>query len=196
MRLVPPERLDYLDGQASFSLQGPEGAARFRLRFYCRLEDQVRLELFDPLGRLQTIVWLNGERATLHLPEDRVFWEDESRVLTSEVFGRELPGRELTRIIAGRWSELAADDGWQFRVDESGKVVSGKRDGLSFEIKETFAPGRVPKTVHFSSPDYSVRMRLLKVNFNRPRPETIFRPSLPAGTRKLEWEEISGRWKK
>ncbi|MBC7348675.1 MAG: hypothetical protein H5U05_01725 [Candidatus Aminicenantes bacterium] len=195
-RLVPPDRIDYLDGQASFSLRGPDGAVRFRLSFYYRLENQARLELFDPLGRLQTIVWLKGELATLYLPSDRVFWAGESRLITTEVFGQELPARELARILAGIWSELESDAGWQLQVDEQGSVVSGKRAGLSFEVKETFAPGQVPKTVHFTSRDCMVRMKLLKLHFNRPRPESVFQPSIPAGTRKLEWEEISGRWKK
>ena len=196
VRLVPPAKVDYLDGQASFSLRGPDGAVRFRLSFCYRLENQVRLELFDPLGRLQTIVWLKGELATLYLPADRVFWAGESRLITAEVFGQALPARELARILAGLWSELEVDDGWELQVDETGSVVSGKRADLSFDIKETFAPGRVPKTVLFTSRDYMVRMKLLKLHFNRPWPESFFQPSIPAGTRKLEWEEISGRWKK
>uniref|UniRef100_UPI00404BA344 hypothetical protein n=1 Tax=Candidatus Saccharicenans sp. TaxID=2819258 RepID=UPI00404BA344 len=196
VRLVPPDRIDYLDGQASFYLKGPDGAVRFRLSFYYRLEDRTRLELFDPLGRLQAIVWLNGEQATLYLPADRMFWEGESQLITTEVFGRELTGQELAKILTGLWSELEADDGWKLQVDDKGSVISGERDDLSFEIKEKFAPGRVPKTVYFTSRDYSVRMKLLKLNFNRPRTETIFQPYIPVGTRRTEWEEISERWKK
>lgn len=196
VRLVPPDRIDRLDGQASFYLRGPGGAVRLRLNFYYRLEDRARLELYDPLGRLQTIVWLNGDLATLYIPADRVFWEGDSRLITTEVFGRELSGQELAKILAGCWSGLESDDSWQLQVDETGAVVAGNREGLKFEIKEKFAPGRVPKTILFTSWDYTVRIKLLQLNFNRPRPENVFQPFIPAGTRKLEWEEISGRWKK
>lgn len=195
-RLVPPERIDYLDGQASFYLRSPEGVVRFRLNFYYQLEDRARLELYDPLGRLQAIIWLNGDLATLYIPADRVFWEGDSQLITTEVFGRKLSSQELAKILAGRWSWLESYNSWELQVDEKGSVVSGRREGLSFEIKDTFAPGQVPKTVHFISRDYNVRIRLVKLNFNRPRPENVFQPSLPAGTRKLEWEEISDRWKK
>lgn len=196
VRLVPPERIDYLDGQASFYLRAPEGGVRFRLSFYYQLGDRARLEFYDPLSRLQAIVWLNGALATLYIPSDRVYWKGDSRLITTEVFGRELSGQELVKILTALWSELEADDGWQLQVDEKGSVVSGRREGLNFEIKDKFAPGRVPKTIHFVSGDYSVRMRLLKLNFNRPRSENVYSPLIPTGTRKLEWKEISSRWKK
>lgn len=196
VRLLPPAALQSLQGQASFLLSGPDGVFRFRLGFYGRLPGEARLELFDPIGRLRAVVWLGPELATLYLPSEKVYWQGESRVLTSEVFGQELRAGELLTILAGRWDYLASEDGWQLQHDDRGEVLAGERDGLRFTIKEKFSPGLVPKTVQFSSGDYTVRMRVLRVSFNRGQEPSLFNPALPPGVKQLGWKEMAGRWKK
>lgn len=196
VRLLPPAEIQDVAGQASFYLSGPDGAFRFRLGFCGRLSGQARLELFDPLGRLRAVVWLSGERAALYLPSEKVYWQGASRVLTSEIFGRELKSEELVRIISGRWPQLAEENGWLLRRDDRNRVLGGEREGLVFILKENFAPGLVPKTVHFSSGAYTVRMKVLRMDFNRCREDSLFNPAVPPGVRQLEWEEMAGRWKK
>lgn len=194
--LVPPSEINNLEGEGSFYLRGPDGAFRFRLRFYGRLPDEARLELFDPLGRLRTVVWLRGELATLYLPSEKVCWQGEGRLLMAEVFGRELQAAELFRILAGRWAPLAEEAGWQLQLDSQGRVLGGERDGLLFALEESFAPGLVPRTLGFTCGDYRVRLKVLRMHFNRQRDDRLFNPSIPPGVRKLEWEEMSGLWKK
>lgn len=195
-RLLPPPGIHNLEGQASFYLSGPDGGFRFRLVFYGRFPGEARLELFDPIGRLRTVVWLGPELATLYLPSEKVYWQGESRVLTSEVFGQELKPGELLRILSGLWAQLAADDNWQLLLDGQGNVLGGERDGLLFTLKEKFPPGLLPKTVYFSSGDYTVRMKVQRVSFNLGQGASLFNPVLPPGVKKLGWEEIAGRWKK
>lgn len=194
--LVPPSEIHSLEGEGSFYLSGPDGTFRFRLGFYSRLPDEARLELFDPFGRLRTVVWLRGDLATLYLPAERVYWQGEGRVLMAEVFGYELKTIELFRILAGLWARLAEEAGWQLRLDSRGQVLEGEKDGLSFVLKESFAPGLIPRTVYFFSGNYRVRLRVLSLHFNRNQNAQLFNPTLPAGVKRLEWEEVSGRWKK
>ncbi|NPV82000.1 MAG: hypothetical protein HPY46_00210 [Candidatus Aminicenantes bacterium] len=196
VRLLPPAEIQNLAGQASFLLNGPDGVFRFRLGFYGRLPGEARLELFDPIGRLRTVVWLGPELATLYLPSEKVYWQGESRVLTSEVFGRELKAGELLRILSGLWTQLAEEDGWVLQLDHQGNVLGGERDGLLFTLKEKFPPGLLPKTVQFSSGVYTVRMKVLRVSFNRKQEPSLFNPVLPPGVKQLGWEEMAGRWKK
>lgn len=196
VRLVPPSAINYLDGQASFYMRGPEGAARFRLSFYFQPPGSARLEIYDPLGRLQTIIWLNEEAAALFLPAQKLFWQGDGRIITSELFGRELQVRELIRILSGQWRDLAAEDGWHLERPAPGSALSGWRDDLKFEIKESFPPGLVPKTVNFSARDYSTRMRVQRLHFNRYQKDSLFVPQMPPGARKVEWEEIVNLWKK
>ncbi|MCX8159519.1 MAG: hypothetical protein N3G18_01130 [Candidatus Saccharicenans sp.] len=196
VRLLPPNEIRNLGGQASFYLNGPDGVFRFRLGFFCLFPATARLEFIDPLGRLRAILWLGPELATLYLPTERIYWQGESRVLTSEVFGQELKPEELARILAGLWSQLAAEDGWQLQLDGQGHVLGGERNGLLFVLKEKFPPGQVPKKVHFSSPGYTVRMHVLKLNFNRGQEASMVNPVLPPGLRKVDWEEMAGRWKR
>lgn len=196
VRLLPPAAIQNLEGQASFYLSGPDGVFRFRLGFYGRLPDEARLELFDPIGRLRTVVWLGPEFATLYLPSEKVYWQGESRVLTSEVFGQELKAEELLRILSGLWGQLAAEDNWQLQLDGQGNVLGGERDGLLFTLKEKFAPGLVPKMVYFSSGGYTVRMKVHRVSYNRFKEISLFNPVIPPGVKQLGWEEMAGRWKK
>lgn len=196
VRLLPPAEIQNLEGQASFYLSGPDGGFRFRLGFCGRLPGEARLELFDPIGRLRTVVWLGPESTTLYLPFEKVYWQGESRVLTSEVFGQELKAGELLRILSGLWTQLAEEDGWLLHHDRQGHVLGGERDGLLFTLKEKFPPGLLPKTVHFSSGDYTVRMKVLRVSFNRRQDPSLFNPVLPPGVKQLGWEEMAGRWKK
>lgn len=196
INLVPPSEIHNLQGEGSFYLSGPDGAFRFRIGFYGRLPDEARLELFDPLGRLRTLVWLEGDRATLYLPSEKIYWQGEGRVLTSEIFGRELKVAELCRILTGLWAWLADEAGWQLKLDSQGRVLGGERDGLLFALKESFAPGLIPRTILFSSGDYKVRMKVMRIHFNRHQDDWLFNPAMPTGVRKLEWEEVSGLWKK
>lgn len=196
VRLLPPAEIQNLEGQASFYLSGPDGGFRFRLGFFGRLPGEARLELFDPIGRLRTVVWLGPESTTLYLPSEKVYWQGESRVLTSEVFGRELKAGELLKILSGLWTQLAKDDGWLLQLDHLGHVLGGERDGLLFTLKEKFPPGLLPKTVLFSAGDYTVRMKVLRVSFNRKQDPSLFNPLLPPGVKQLGWEEMAGRWKK
>ncbi len=194
--LVPPSEIHNFQGEGSFYLSGPDGAFRFRTGFYGRLTDEARLELFDPFGRLRTVVWLRGNLATIYLPSEKVYWQGEDRVLTSGIFGRELKVSELIRILTGLWARLADEAGWQLKLDHQGQVKGGQRDGLLFALKESFAPGLIPRTIHFSSGDYKVIMKVMRMHFNRHQDDRLFNPDLPTGVRKLEWEEMSGLWKK
>jgi len=193
--IVPPDSVERLEADASFQLSAPEGNFRFRARLYGAFPDKLRLELFDPLGRLQSIVWIDSGTAMVYVPREKIFWSGDSRVITSEVFGQELTSRELSLVLSGRWAELEVAGGWALEFDRSGLVLTGQRDGLRFEVKERYAPGPVPRIIFFVSGEYRVKIRLQAVLFNRNFNFSLLEPSIPVGTRRVEWAEIAGRWK-
>jgi hypothetical protein len=196
VKLIPPDEIQNLNGQASFYVRSPEKEGRLRLGFYLNLPDKVKLELFNPLGGIESILWLSGPEAILYLPGEKVFWQGQSQVITSDFFGTELKASELIRILGARWPELKTEDGWMLLADEEGSVMAGERRDLRFEIKERFAPGQIPRTIYFEAGGYEVRMRILKMKFNRLRAESVFAVNLPPIARELQWEEISVRWNK
>ncbi len=196
INLISPEQIQNLAGQASFFARGPENEGRFRLGFYGDLPDQMKLELFNPLGGVASVLWLNGPEAILYLPGEKVFWQGHSQLIISDFFGAELEARELIQVLTARWSELETRGGWKLQFDEKGSVIAGEKGNLRFEIKERFPPGQIPRTIYFEAMGYVVRMRILKINFNHLDTKSVFHPALPTEVRELTWEEISAKWKK
>lgn len=193
---ISPAEINNLEGQASFFIRSPERQGRLRLGFLFSLPDKVRLELSNPFGGLESLIWLNGPEATLYLAREKVFWRGDSLVITTDVFGQQLKPEELIRIFAARWSELELENGWSLSRDEKGQIIAGEKGAFKFAIKEYFAFSVFPRTVYFDYQGYSVRVRLKKLGFNRSGQENLFNPKLPTGSREKSWEEISGLWKK
>ncbi|MDD8030450.1 MAG: hypothetical protein PHQ25_00425 [Acidobacteriota bacterium] len=194
INFVSPDEIQNLAGQASCYARGPGKEGRFRLGFYGNVPDQVKLELFNPLGGVESILWLNGPEAILYLPGEKVFWQGHGQLITSDFFGTELETRELIQMLAARWAELEKQGGWKLLLDEEESVIAGEKGNLRFEIKERFSPGQIPRTIYFEAQGYMVRMRILKIKFNHLEAKSVFRPTLPPAVRELPWEEISARW--
>ncbi|MBC7362267.1 MAG: hypothetical protein H5U06_08315 [Candidatus Aminicenantes bacterium] len=195
-RIILPAEINNLGGEATFYVRSPEREGRSRLGFYFELPDRVRLEIFNPFGGLESLLWLNGRQAILYIPKEKVFWRGESRWITADFLGGEMEASELVGVFSARWSVFTPDDGWEVFRDEEGRVLGGKKGGLKFEIKETFPGTEMPKTVYFEAENFKVRVRLLKLRFNQRWKENFFTPSFPAGTKQLSWGEISELWKR
>lgn len=193
--LLPPEEIHFLDGQASFNLKTPEHSGRLRLAFYFWLPEKGRLEVFNPLGKLESLVWFNGPRAVLYFPGEKIFWEGPVETILSDFFGEKLEVEELALLLAARWSRLKRDYGWGIS-QEGNNLPSGFREGLSFKVMERLSGSPLPKVINFESQEFVVRVKLLKLRFNCPQKDSFFSPSVPSSAQKLSWEDISSLWKR
>ena len=195
-RINPPAEINNFGGEASFYVRSPEKEGRLRLSFYFEIPEKARLEIFNPFGGLESLLWLNGTQATLCIPKEKVYWQGNTLWITSDFLGGEISTSELIGVFSARWSALSPENGWEIFRNQNGQVSGGKRAALRFKIKETFIETEIPKTLYFETEQFQVRIRLLKMRFNRPWKEELFVPFFPAGVRKLSWEEISQRWKR
>ena len=195
--LVPPRAgVEAVEGYGSASVQGAETAIKGKFAFLFRRPDLGRVEAFDPLGRTVYYMIFKGDEAYFVVPSKKAYAEEKPETLMARLLGFSLRPDEAIPLLSGLWT---ADDeqrggdpaaGWTLVKDPDGRVVRGRRHDLSFEVKEFFPGAGVPRTVLFSRPGTSGRVKVLSARFNPPpRPEAFESSFLKTFTRK-SWEDI------
>ncbi len=193
--VVPPGEILNFRGQASFYFKSPEQQGRCRLNFFFETPlARARLEVLNPLGGLESILWLSREGATLYLTSERLVWQGATSLLLSEFLGGDISVEDLSRLLTGQVARLAGS--WQITSETSGRAISGRKEDLSFELKDYFSGNQVPRTIIFQTESYLARLRLSKIKFNQDSKAELFRPSFPAGAKEVSWQELSALWKK
>lgn len=195
LRTVPVSEVRSIKAESSFFYRGETGRGRSRLVYYLQLPDRIRLEIFNPFGSLEYVLWVNGQAAALYLPGQGVFWEGDSHLPIAEFVGGEIEADELVGLLSGRLAELEQKPGWKLSHLNKENFYKGEKGLWKFEIKEFFKGGEIPRTIYFEKPGQLVRLRVLKVRINQDFKPEIFVP-LTGTARKLTWEEISALWKK
>jgi hypothetical protein len=194
---VPPRAgTEAVEGYGSASVQGAAAAAKGKFAFLFRRPDLGRVEAFDPFGRTVYYMIFGGGRAYFVVPSKRAYAEEAPETLMSRFMGFSLRPDEVIALLSGQWTagdeRGGADAGsaWILGKDASGRVVRGEKDGLSFEVSEFFPGDGVPRSVLFSRPGTSGRVKVLSARFNpAARPEAFGNDFLKTFARK-SWEDI------
>ncbi|MGZ4886126.1 MAG: lipoprotein insertase outer membrane protein LolB [Candidatus Aminicenantales bacterium] len=195
--LVPPRAgVEAVEGYGSASVQGGETAVKGKFAFLFRRPDLGRVEAFDPLGRTIYYMIFRGDEAYFVVPSKKAYAEEKPETLMARLLGFSLRPDEIIPLLSGQWTageEQRGGDpagGWTLSRDAEGRVVRGRGHDLSFEVKEFFPGAGVPRTVLFSRPGTSGRVKVLSARFNpAPRPEAFESSFLKTFTRK-SWEDI------
>ena len=189
----PPARIDALDGYGSLSLRREGGSVKTRFSFCFILPNTGRIEALDVFGRtLAVLIFKEGE-SWLALRSRHAYWKGSEEELMEKFLGFGLKAGDLARILCGRWAgpgESEGAGGWKLDRDVRGYVLGGERDGFRFEVGEFFGGASVPRTVAFSRAGRSGRVRVLKIQFNRPPRVDLFGPSVLKGLEPKTWQEI------
>ena len=191
--LVPPVEVRSVEGYGSAAVQGLEAAVRGRFAFRFGSDGRGRVEAFDPLGRTVYFIDFEATQAWFVLPAKKVYWENEPGEMMSRFLGFVLKPEEVVRLLGGRW-EVAADGEsapWTVQKDVHGRVVSGERVTLRFEVREFFPGGSVPRIIVISDLAAVARIKVLDLRFNAAgpasAPERIFLKTYSQVT----WTEIA-----
>ncbi|PMP96901.1 MAG: hypothetical protein C0168_01010 [Candidatus Aminicenantes bacterium] len=191
-----PAKLQNIQGQASCYLQSRGREGRIQLAFYLEPPDKVRLEILNPFGGLESILWLKGNDAFLYVPGQRVGWSGTAGVIMADFLGGEISADELIGIFLGLKQPVTSGDGWEINYDDEGKIIGGFKNGFSFEIKKIFSGNGLPKDIYFRGGKATAIVRVLRIKFNQVWKTNFLNPFFPQGTKTLSWEEISGLWKR
>jgi hypothetical protein len=186
--LVPPASgVEAVAGVASASVRGAEADIKGKFAFLFRKPGLGRVEAFDPLGRTIYYMVFTGESAYLVVPRKKAYAETRPAALVDRFLGFALEPGEVLELLSGEWAERpgSREEDWALRRDAQGRVVRGERGNLVFEVGEFFPGAGVPRTVTFTGPSASGRMKVLSLEFNpAPRPEAFDTPFLRTFARK------------
>lgn len=190
----PPPTVESIEGFATMRLARDGETAKSKLSFILRLPGQGRIEVLDPLGRTVSILFLDNDVAYLVLPGRHAYWKSGREEVMTKLLGFALEIEDLADILTGRADRLS---GWSLEKDSRGRVVRGRREELSFEIRQFFEPGPLPWLLVLSRAQDTGSLRVLRMNFNQPLKEKAFHYFfLDEGDyRPADWAEVD-RWLK
>jgi outer membrane biogenesis lipoprotein LolB len=161
---LPPQVVS-IEGYASLRLTRGGQTAKSRFSFIFVLPDRGRIEVYDPLGRTVSILFLDIEEAFLVLPPKRVYWRAGREEALAKLFGFDLSPKEITDILSGKAEEMS---GWDLERNGQGRIVRGRRDSLRFEVRQFFGQTVLPQLLALSCGGDKGSLKIIRLNFNQP----------------------------
>jgi outer membrane biogenesis lipoprotein LolB len=172
-----PARIDSLEGHARIWLTQPEDS-RSKFVFLLNLPDRGYIEVSDFLGRSLYRIQITELGAFFIIPSKKVYWKGEETEIIERFLGFPLNLQEMIGLISGDWKELTDKrlqaSSWRLERDTQGRIVSGRRDALGFAVEEFIDGTRFPRSLRFEHPANSGRLKILKMDFNRPNAPGVF----------------------
>ena len=188
-----PSRIDSLEGHARIWLTQPEDS-RSRFAFLLNLPDRGYIEVSDFLGRSLYRIQITEAGAFFIIPSKKVYWKGEETEIIERFLGFPLNLKEMIGLISGDWEELTKErllaSSWRLERDDQGRIISGRRDALGFEVEEFIEGTRFPRTLRFEHPANSGRLKILKMDFNRPAAPDVFATGYLKTYASKTWAEI------
>jgi len=191
-----PSKIKSIEGYASLRVYGEEETARTKFSFIFLLPDQGNIEASNFLGQTIYRIIINSEGAYLIIPSKKVYWKGHEEEIIYTFLGFKLNMREMISLLTGEWKELGLiqkegyDQGWKLEKDQTGRIRSGWRGTLHFEIQEFVENSSLARILMFENEFTHGRVRLIKANFNRPIKSEAFSANFLRGYQRKSWEEI------
>ncbi len=189
-----PSRIESLEGHARVWLTNPEGATRTKFSFLLALPDRGSIEVSNFLGQSLYRILITPDQAYLIIPSKKVFWRGEEIEIFDFLLGFRLNLSEMISLISGEWPP--ADQprldalSWKLDRDEQGRISGGQRQELRFFVEEFVAETKFPRSVRFEHPVNSGRLKILKMDFNRPLRSKALETGYLGELTEKTWEEI------
>jgi hypothetical protein len=191
--LVPPASgVEAVAGFGSAAVTGEEAEIKGKFAFLFRRPGWGRVETFDSFGGTLYYMIFAGDDAYLVIPRKKAYVTDRPGEMMARSLGFSLRPEDIIELLGGQWAsgEPGAAALWTLARDGNGRVARGERNGLVFTVDEFFPGAGVPRTIRFSRPGTSGRLKILSLEFNPPARSGAFEtPFLRTYARKT-WREI------
>ncbi len=192
--LLPPSDISGLEGYVSLRLSGEWGGAKSRVGFQIQRPGSGRLEVLDPLGRVVFTVVIIEPEALLAVPSEKAFCLATRRDILDRFLGFSPDLEEWAALVSGLWGPLSGSGepafGWEVERDGSGRVVSGRKGGVEFEVREFHKNSLLPRRLAFRSEASEGLLTVLRLRFNPPLRQGSFSLSPPPGFEQRTLEEM------
>ncbi|NIM58271.1 MAG: DUF4292 domain-containing protein [Candidatus Aminicenantes bacterium] len=196
--LLPlPSNIESIEGYASLRINGDQGSSRSKFSFSFLLPHQGRIEVSNILGRTLYQIIVTEERAAFIVPSKRVYWQGEEEEIIQYFLGFRLDLYEMINLLSGKWESKEMgheaeeeNEVWSFAKDERDRIMAGQRGEFRFEVKEFFADTPFARTLVFQHPVNYGRLKVLRINLNRPLKKGVFSLSVLERYEQKSWAEI------
>jgi hypothetical protein len=192
-----PSRIDRMEGHASLVISGDQGTVRSKFSFLFQLPDRGRIDVTGALGSvLYRIVICEGV-AYFVVPSKKVYWKSQEEDIIDKFMGFRLSLDDMTHLLSGEWRErdkLGREEleRWSFGKDRKGRILTGHRGELWFEIEEFIGDTPFAKRIRFEHPLSTGRVKILSIDLNQPLRPNVFSTKFTERYQPKTWEEIQG----
>jgi outer membrane biogenesis lipoprotein LolB len=169
-----PPHVESIEGYASLRLTRDGETVKSRFSFLFLLPGQGRIDIFDPLGRTVSSLFIEADEAFFVLPSKKIYWETTREEALSRFLGFALAPQEMTAILSGKPEDLR---GWELLRDSRDRVYRGLRGDIQFEVRQFFDGSRLPQLLALAHGGDRGSLRILRLNFNEPLKKNAFRLS-------------------
>lgn len=191
----PHSPLERLEGYASFRITGEQGPARSKFSFFFQLPHQGWIQVSSFLGKAIYWILIDQGEAYFIVPSKKVYWQGEEEEIVHKFLGFRLSLEEIEGLLSGRWKgkdggETTDVENWAFEKDENGRIRSGRRHELSFEVKEFFNSSHFARRIVFYQPLREAHVKVLSIGVNPPPRKERFSKSFLRQYEQKTWFEI------
>jgi hypothetical protein len=190
-----PSRIERIEGHASLMITGDQGAARSKFSFLFQLPSRGRIDVSGALGRVLYRIIIDDREAYFVVPSKKVYWQSQEEEIIDKFMGFRLNLTEMINLLSGTWDQeemLRNEDlgSWSFVKDQEGRIISGQREELWFEIKEFIGNTPFARRLIFEHPLSAGQVKILSINLNRPVNENVFSKRFVEKYQPRTWAEI------
>ena len=187
-----PSKLESIEGYASLRLSQGDESTRSKFTFVLRIPSHGLIEVSDFLGRSIYRIVIDPNAAYLVVPSKKIYWKGEEAEIINKFLGFRLTLAEMISVISGEWTAGDGNDlaGWQLERDSEGRILAGRRQELVFSVEDFVEETRFPRSLNFTHPLNTGRLKILKMDFNRLTQLTLFSMSFLETYQEKTWAEI------
>jgi hypothetical protein len=187
-----PSRIDRIEGHASLIIRGDQGTARSKFLFLFQLPDQGRIDVTGALGSVIYRIVISGGSGYFIVPSKKVYWQSQEEDIIDKFMGFRLNLSEMIRLLSGNWGEgeIEGLEGWSLFRGQDGRIISGKRDDLWFEVDEFIGDSPFARRLRFEHALSSGQVRVLSIELNQPLRPNVFSTKFMEKYQPKTWEEI------
>lgn len=190
-----PSRIERIEGHASLVINGDQGTARSKFSFLFQLPDRGRIDVSGALGRVLYRIFIQGGEAYFIVPSKKVYWKSQEEEIIHKFMGFRLGLAEMINLLSGNWKDqdpLPAESqgNWVFSQDNRGRIVSGQRDDLRFEVKAFIEETPFARLFTFEHPSSTGQVKVLSMDLNRPIKPNVFSRRFIEKYQAKTWAEI------
>lgn len=189
----PPDQIKRVEGYASLKIESGQESARSKFSFLFHLPGRGRIDVSNFLGKTLYQIIVDKQTAFLLIPSKKAYWKGDEEQIVERILGFRLSLDELLCLMTGQWDELEERPwrlAWILERDEEGKIRTGQRGELGFEVQEFFQDTSVVRQVAFEHPLNRGRLKILAINFNPPLKGGAFSRQFLKTYAQKTWEEI------